>query len=80
MVTISNGRMQAKVTRSAYEEVFKKQGFNIINESKMADLSQPLLQSLLIKKRKMRMKLNSNKFFLNRFLLGTRVNLSLLLE
>lgn len=37
MVTISNGRMQAKVTRSAYEEIFKKQGFNIIDESKMAD-------------------------------------------
>ena len=37
MVTISNGRMQAKVTRSAYEEIFKKQGFNIIDESKMSD-------------------------------------------
>lgn len=37
MVTISNGRMQAKVTRSAYEEIFKKQGFNIIDESKMGD-------------------------------------------
>lgn len=37
MVKISNGRMQAMVTRSAYEEVFKKQGFRIIDESKMAD-------------------------------------------
>lgn len=36
MIKISNGRMQARVTRSAYEEVFKKQGFKIIDESKMA--------------------------------------------
>lgn len=36
MIKISNGRMQARVTRSAYEEVFKKQGFKIIDESTMA--------------------------------------------